>query len=166
MNLPPRSLRLPLLLAFAFATVVSTLTAAPKIESLLGFTLGQPLDKQLAEKLTKRGMGIKTGQLTSYVLSKLPEYRQVEGIDTEVYLSCDRDKIVSVEVRFLVNKNRREPVYRWVEEQTGVDGRPFADGRLHYSPVSDKTIRSLTLGSYIMGQEDKTFSVSISEQKR
>lgn len=154
------------ILLFAFLCIFSQLYAKPKIDALAGISIGKPLDpeiKKKAQMLDKRN-----GHIPDMLqLEKLPDYKNIAGTPITLFVvHTNGGTVDSIEIRFNAKKGNRAAVFAWIKEQTNVDPTEFEDGRMNYSERSkDGYVKGMSLGSYVIGNEDREYSISLSNQK-
>lgn len=154
----------PLILIIALL-FCGQLSAEPVIEQLAGFTLGKSVDQALKRRAQQADPRNKLPDLL--LLNNLPDYRRIAGCDVTLFsVNTEDGNISSIQITFKAPKGNRRSVFAWVKQETGVDPEPFEDGRLIYTKrIAKDQVRTLTLGSYVVGKEDLEYTVTISEQK-
>ena len=141
------------------------LHAQPRIEQLEGIFIAKPLDANLQ----KRAQQIDRRNTRPYLifLERLPEYQTIADYKISQFaVSLDMNVVISVEIRFKAEKGHRERLFAWIKEQTNIDPTEFEDGRFSFSQHKERGyVRTISLGSYIVGNENREYTVTISNQR-
>jgi hypothetical protein len=146
--------------------ICGQLSAKPNIEQLAGITVGKPIEAPLLAKIRK-GDPRNQHSNAMYMLEKVPEFKKIANCDVSLFVvAMNGGNVASMEIRFKAGKGNRSSVFAWVKEELNIAPEEFEDGRLIYTEKRNNGYtRSLSLGSYTVGMEDREYVVSISEQK-